>query len=1173
MTTYYVVGGGTGGTVDLANSTYYSLTSGGPSAGVTPSSNDDVIIDTASGTNFFVQGTLTFIKSFTCNLSSTPIFNGVFILVSTSLAAASSFTLSATSTFGVGSSNTVQITPPNGAATATLNLAGVNLNDRLTVLLSGNSGAAGTLALGSAIVNAYEVQIEPASGNTFNTANNAISTTANSGRFVIINASNTGITNLGSSTITSDNINVGTSAINGVINLNSATLIASNSFNIFGTGSTVNAGTSIVRLTTSATYANESTLSLEGVTLNAVQLQGDKNIILGDAVPSTITTLTKTTNANINGVLQLNGNVTVTGAVTLTGNSVINRLLVTSQFITVPRTFSAGSTSITNVDFRDITAAGAAVWSGTSVGNWLGNTGITFTPAVTRYAVSVAGTVNWTSTGMWSATNGGASGATAPLAQDNVIINNLSGSGTILVDNSNAMGNNLTVDSGFAGSLSIARSAYLFGNITTANETNITTAASQTVTLASRGTINLAYGNKTLLDVLILNAITTNLNSDIGSPSFNTNRFTINSSSFNTNGYNIYTTSIINNSATPINLSTSNLFIYGTCALDVMGTNTAVINVMQTSTLTGDKLYTVNIAMTSAGQQLTIGSGGATIINKITDRDSTYPSTQNYTYSGGTTTLTSTAVWDVANGSGRTATITGAAFVNNSTQSIQTLTATLQSCSASGSFSGADFNAFGAANFGGNTGITFPSKLKTFAFSANAAQTFVVPDDYIGPALVTAIGGGGTPTGNSGGGGGAFAYSGLFGFTRGQTLYVSNTNSGQDAWINTTNAPTTNINNGVLAKAGSATVTGGVTTTSVGNIKYAGGNGGNSSGRVSGSGGGASATSTGAGFSSTAPASGYGIGGTGGAGISGSAVTTSNQNGSAGGNPSGGAAGVGGVSNTAGGDATVGFGGGGGGGGASYSATIVTKTGTYARASASTTLVMNITNHQMVSGQTYSYTFTPFKTGTYSKPTTGTTVTVTATAHGLSTGQRVYLDFTSGALSTRDAVYQVTVTGLNTFTVSVNVATTGTGNVSLLPAAATSSFTTTVITPDQVSITTVSTCVIPSTSVSADVPVPDYDNAGAAGGDGATSTAYTYDFLNGVPITGTIGPGGGGGGGAGSFAAAGGNGGDALGVGGGGGGRGDSLTGAQGTPGSGGPGLIVFSYVPGLPPSQGYIIG
>lgn len=66
------------------------------------------------------------------------------------------------------------------------------------------------------------------------------------------------------------------------------------------------------------------------------------------------------------------------------------------------------------------------------------------------------------------------------------------------------------------------------------------------------------------------------------------------------------------------------------------------------------------------------------------------------------------------------------------------------------------------------------------------------------------------------------------------------------------------------------------------------------------------------------------------------------------------------------------------------------------------------------------------KSGTYSQTTT--TITVTITGHGLVNGQRVFLDFTSG--TSRDAVFTVTVTNANVFTVTSTTASTS-GNVTM----------------------------------------------------------------------------------------------------------------------------------------------
>jgi hypothetical protein len=66
------------------------------------------------------------------------------------------------------------------------------------------------------------------------------------------------------------------------------------------------------------------------------------------------------------------------------------------------------------------------------------------------------------------------------------------------------------------------------------------------------------------------------------------------------------------------------------------------------------------------------------------------------------------------------------------------------------------------------------------------------------------------------------------------------------------------------------------------------------------------------------------------------------------------------------------------------------------------------------------------KSGTYSQTTT--TITVTIAGHGLVNGQRVFLDFTTG--TSRDAVFAVTVTNANVFTVTSTTAS-ASGNVTM----------------------------------------------------------------------------------------------------------------------------------------------
>lgn len=123
-------------------------------------------------------------------------------------------------------------------------------------------------------------------------------------------------------------------------------------------------------------------------------------------------------------------NITVNGTFTCTGTSVQDRNFVYSNLRGTQRAIAAAAISIQDTDFRDINANGAAVpWAlaGQRVGDLGNNSDITFPSAVNRYAVA---TGNWSNTAVWSATSGGATGASVPLPQDIAIFDANTGAGT-----------------------------------------------------------------------------------------------------------------------------------------------------------------------------------------------------------------------------------------------------------------------------------------------------------------------------------------------------------------------------------------------------------------------------------------------------------------------------------------------------------------------------------------------------------------------------------------------------------------------------------------------------------------------------------------------------------------------------------------------------------------------
>ena len=176
------------------------------------------------------------------------------------------------------------------------------------------------------------------------------------------------------------------------------------------TNLTFNANTSTINCTSTAAAASGGGLTYNNFTLVRATLYG----------ANTFANLTVNGDAAITAQILFVADQTITGTLTITGNSLINRILVCSDVVGTARILTAATVSLANCDFRDITGAGAAApFTGTSLGNALGNTNITTTTPVTRYWVG--GTGSYSSTGEWSATSGGASGASAPLCHDTVV--------------------------------------------------------------------------------------------------------------------------------------------------------------------------------------------------------------------------------------------------------------------------------------------------------------------------------------------------------------------------------------------------------------------------------------------------------------------------------------------------------------------------------------------------------------------------------------------------------------------------------------------------------------------------------------------------------------------------------------------------------------------------------
>ncbi len=513
-TTYYWVGG-TGNWNDPTN--HWSTSSGGSGgAGNTPTATDDVVFDALSNTtNYTVTVNAAAVcKAFTMGA---PLTNKVTWAGSSSLAISDSIALTG-GTAGITRTYTGVITFNATSGTKTITLNGVTMNSDFT--FDGVGGAwkfmdafntsAKTITVtnGSLDINAQTVTAGVLSSNNSNTrtitCGNATITLSSPGSITFTTSTNLTFTANGSTI----NLSSGTATLHG----------GGMTFNIVNfTGITSNASVSVFEANT---FAN---LTFTGSNTKT------SNVIFGG-------------NQTISTLLTING-----------GNQTYNRLFIKSDVLGTQRTLTSASNTITRADFQDIVGAGAGSWNLASIlgnsGDALGNSGITFTTPVKRYA-KTATSKSWSDSTMWSATSGGSTGASFPLPQDTVYFDASSitaGSLTITCDMPR-MGSDISF-SGVTNTPAIAFSSTtntIFGSLTlatiTISGTNATTLASRSSeTLTSAGvtftqaiSILAPSGTYTLQDSLKTNSNLTLTNGGFDANNFNVNCLLFSSSNSNT---------------------------------------------------------------------------------------------------------------------------------------------------------------------------------------------------------------------------------------------------------------------------------------------------------------------------------------------------------------------------------------------------------------------------------------------------------------------------------------------------------------------------------------------------------------------------------------------------------------------------------------------------------------
>jgi len=391
MADRYWVGGT--GTWDATTTTNWSATSGGAGGASAPTSVDNVIFNSASNATLY---TVTIGTNAVCSdlTAAGPASGNV------------TFSLGATAVIDCYGSMTLPAsglvwTPTSGAlVTFRATTTGKTITTNGVSLTFTNitfNGVGGGWTLGSAFTYGASHFLSVANG-TFDTGNFNIT-----GGIFRVDTVGTQVVNFGSSTVTLSNI----TAIN-------FTQTA---------GLTFNAGTSQITCSSASPNFSGGGQTFYNVSFTA-NTAGTPAILNANTFNDLNFTSRSATGTRI---FTIHDNQTVNGTLTLgAANTSIRRIQIQSSVIGTQRTITLNGTlaALADCDFRDIATAGSVgTWTGTRLGNALGNSGITFTAAKDVYWNLAAGG-NWSATG-WALSSGGAVDANNfPLSQDKAIIEN-----------------------------------------------------------------------------------------------------------------------------------------------------------------------------------------------------------------------------------------------------------------------------------------------------------------------------------------------------------------------------------------------------------------------------------------------------------------------------------------------------------------------------------------------------------------------------------------------------------------------------------------------------------------------------------------------------------------------------------------------------------------------------
>jgi hypothetical protein len=594
MATYYWVGGA--GTWNTASNTNWALTSGGTGGLVgPPTSADDVIIDTSSGTGLItctgaVCRDLTVTASQVINLG------------------ASSSTLSVFGNLSLPSGGSFNANPNTWTITFASTTTGKTITTNgKTIPNVVFNGVGGGWTLGDAL----------------NTSTRSITLT--NGTFDTSSSGNYSVTSA------AINLGAGTKTLN--LNASTVTLSGDGGFN-FSTNSanfTFNAGTSTITVTGTGSNVQPHP---GGFTFYNVVFAGVPAISFNVQSAGTYNNLTFPTSNGFYAIA-LSDNQTINGTLTLgTANTAVQRIFVRSNTIGTARTITAATVAtLSDIDFRDISFS--ASQSGTRLGNCLGNTNITFDAAKTVYW-NLAGTQFWYANG-WATSSGGTPAVNNfPLAQDTAVFDDAGAAGSIAPNGPWNIG---TIDmsartTAFTFNFLSVTAPAIYGSLTFFSNLTLGGGLSGLV-FAGRGvTQTITSAGKTFPspNTFTINNLTGTIQLADAFSSLASITFT--SGTFNANNYNVTCTTFASNN------SNTRTITMGSGTWTLSGTGT-VWNLATTTGLTFNK-DTANIVLSDTSTTARTFAGGGRTYNNLTIGGATGTSTLTITGTNTFGTIAST---------------------------------------------------------------------------------------------------------------------------------------------------------------------------------------------------------------------------------------------------------------------------------------------------------------------------------------------------------------------------------------------------------------------------------------------------------------------------------------------------------------------------------------------------